>query len=148
MGEIVSIWIKREKGGPMERVDAAQLVAGRGLAGSADQGGSRQITLIEERAWRDAEREVGSEVDPSVRRANVMVRGVDLEHSAGHQLRLGGCVIVIGGENPACDDVDAVRPGLADALHPHWRAGVFGEISTGGTIRAGDPVEWHSIGRR
>ena len=36
MAEIVAIWIKRSAGGLMDRVDEAQLVAGRGVAGSVD----------------------------------------------------------------------------------------------------------------
>ncbi len=46
MGEIVSIWIKRSHGGPMDRLDEAALVSGRGIQGNADQGGWRHVTLI------------------------------------------------------------------------------------------------------
>ena len=74
VGEIVAIWIKRAHRGPMDRVDEATLVAGRGLEGSADQGGWRQLTIISEEAWRDAVADLGEDFDPSHRRANVMVR--------------------------------------------------------------------------
>ena len=53
-GEILSIWIKRSHRGVMDAVDEAQAVAGLGLAGNADQGGRRQVTIIDEAAWRDA----------------------------------------------------------------------------------------------
>lgn len=145
MAEIVAIWIKRAHRGPMERVGDAQLVAGRGIDRNADQGGWRQITIIDEAAWKEAERELGLEVDPSARRANVMIRGLDLENSRGKSLRLGGCEIVIKGENRACSLMEDAQKGLRDALHPHWRAGVFGEIVTGGPIRVGDAAEWHSF---
>jgi MOSC domain-containing protein YiiM len=136
MGEIVAIWIKRAHRGAMDRVDEATLVAGRGVEGSADQGGWRQITIIDEAAWRDAERDLGHDVDPSVRRANVMVRGVDLQNSRGKQLHLGECTVNIRGENPPCRLMGEMqRP-----LKPQWRAGVFGEIAAGGKIRIGDPV--------
>ena len=148
MGEIVSIWIKRAHGEPMERVDATELIAGRGLMNNADQGGWRQVTIIDEAAWRDAERELGLQVDPSARRANVMLRGIDLQGSRGRSLRLGDCVIGIRGENPPCTLMDEMQPGLRNALKPHWRAGIFGEIVEGGTIRIGDAAEWHSIGTR
>ena len=36
MGSIVSIWIKRAHGGPMDRVGETQLGAGRVLVGNAD----------------------------------------------------------------------------------------------------------------
>jgi MOSC domain-containing protein YiiM len=138
MGEIVAIWIKRAKRGPMERVDEAQLIAGRGVVESADQGGWRQVTIIDEKAWLEAQAELGKEVDPSRRRANVMVRGVDLEKSRGRKLRLGDCVIDIRGENPPCRRMGDMQI----PLKPHWRAGVFGSIEKGGTIRIGDAVTY------
>ncbi len=138
MAEIVSIWIKRAHGGPMDRVDEGQLVAGHGLAGSADQGGWRQITIISEESWRDATAELGFEVDPSARRANVMIRGLDLEKSRGKKLQLGDCVINVRGENPPCRLMNEMQ----QPLRPHWRAGVFGEIVRGGTVRAGDSVRF------
>ncbi len=138
MGEIVALWIKRAHRGQMDRVDEAKLVAGRGLEGSADQGGWRQVTIISEEAWRDAVAECADDFDPSHRRANVMVRGIDLEDSRGKQLHLGDCVINIRGENPPCKRMGEMRA----PLKPHWRAGVFGEIVAGGTIRVGDSVSY------
>ena len=138
LGTIVAIWIKRAHRGEMDRLDEAQLVAGRGVAGSADQGGWRQVTIIDEQAWRDAEAEVGSEVDPSRRRANVMTRGIDLENSRGKQLRLGNCAVNIRGENPPC----RLMGDIQNALKPRWRAGIFGEIVEGGTIRVGESVSY------
>src|ERR1043166_3028421 len=95
---LAAIWIKRFKRGPMDRVERAELVAGRGVRGSANQGGRRQITILSEEAWNDARRELGADVDPSARRANVLVRGVDLEKSRGRTLRLGACIVRINGE--------------------------------------------------
>ena len=142
MPGIVAIWIKRAHRGPMDAADEAELVAGRGVAGSADQGGRGQITILDEAAWDDACREVGTKVDPSKRRANVMVRGLTLEGSRGRRLRLGSCVIHVWGEARPCERMDEAHPGLRKALGPHWRAGIFGEIVEGGTVRAGDPAEW------
>jgi len=142
-GEIVAIWIKRAHRGTMDRVEEARLIAGHGLANSADQGGWRQITIIDESAWRDAEKDLGMQLDPSARRANVMTRGLDLQNSRGRRLEMGGCDIAIGGENLPCSLMDAAQPGLRDALRPGWRAGVFGQILSGGVIRVGDTAEWH-----
>src|SRR4029079_9033787 len=60
-GTLVAIWIKRAKRGPMDAALSASLVAGRGIAGNANQGGRRQVTLIEEEAWAAmmGERDVG-----------------------------------------------------------------------------------------
>lgn len=140
MAEIAALWLKRFKRGPMDPVDSAQLVAGRGLAGNANQGGKRQITIIDEAAWREATSDVGVEVDPSKRRANVMLRGLNLEQSRGKLLRMGECLIRIYGETRPCEQMEEAQPGLRKALDPHWRAGAYGEIVEGGTIRIGDPA--------
>ncbi|HET7436559.1 MAG TPA: MOSC domain-containing protein [Thermoanaerobaculia bacterium] len=142
MGEIVRIWRKRFKRGPMDPLDEAQLVSGRGLAGNANQGGKRQLTIIDEAAWRDAATELGIDVAPSTRRANVMLRGLDLEKTRGKLLRLGECVVRVYGETRPCNQMEEAQRGLQNALDPHWRGGVFGEIVQGGTIRVGDVAEW------
>jgi hypothetical protein len=41
-GRIEAIWKKRFRRGPMDEIDSAVLVAGRGMAGNANQGGRRQ----------------------------------------------------------------------------------------------------------
>jgi MOSC domain-containing protein YiiM len=140
MPEIAAIWIKRFKGGPMDPATEARLVPGRGLVGNRNQGGKRQVTIIDEAAWQDAVRELGVDVKPSARRANVMLRGLDLEKSRGKFLRLGACVIRIYGETRPCEQMEAAQAGLRAALGSHWRGGVFGEILEGGEIRVGDPA--------
>lgn len=137
-GEIAAIWIKRAKGGPMDSAGGAELVAGAGIVGNANQGGKRQVTVIAEEAWREAERELGSEVDPRARRANVMIRGIDLEQTRGRILRLGGCAIRIFGETRPCELMDRMHDGLREALGTGWRGGVYGEVVEGGVIRIGD----------
>lgn len=140
-GEVVSIWIKRSHRGVMDAVGEASAVAGRGLVGNADQGGRRQVTIIDEAAWRDAAAEAGAEVDPSKRRANVMVRGIPLADSREKLLRLGNCLIRILGETRPCERMEEAQPGLRQALRSAWRGGVFGEIVEGGALRVGDRAE-------
>ena len=144
MGEVVAIWLKRFKRGPMDSVMFAEAVAGRGLVRNADQGGKRQVTLIDEARWREAEEEVGTAVDPSARRANIMLRGIDLEGQRGRSLRIGACVIRIYNELTPCERMEAAQPGLRKALKPRWRGGAYGEIIGGGVIRIGDAAEWSS----
>jgi MOSC domain-containing protein YiiM len=140
-GEIVNIWIKRAHRGVMDWVQQAEAIAGRGLIGNADQGRRRQITIIDEAAWREAAAETGHDVDPSKRRANVMLRGMSLADSRGKLLRLGECLVRILGETRPCEQMEEAQAGLRKALSPNWRAGVFGEIVEGGTIRIGDRAE-------
>jgi len=140
-GEVVSIWIKRSHRGVMDAVDEAQAVAGRGLVGNADQGRRRQVTIIDEEAWNAAAAETGHRVDPSKRRANIMLRGIALAESRGRHLRIASCLIHILGETRPCERMEEAQPGLRKALGTAWRAGVFGEIVEGGSIRIGDGAE-------
>jgi MOSC domain-containing protein YiiM len=141
-GEVLALWLKRFKGGPMDPVLFAEAVAGRGLAGNANQGGKRQVTIIDQDRWREAEAELGLSVDPSARRADVMLRGIDLENMRGRDLRIGPCVIRIYNETRPCEQMDDAQPGLRNALKPRWRAGAFGEIVEGGVMRVGDRAGW------
>ena len=141
-GEVAAIWLKRFKGGPMDSVRSAEAVSGRGLAGNANQGGKRQITLIDEERWREAERELAVSLDPSLRRANVMLRGIDLEGMRGRFLRVGSCIVRLYNETRPCNQMDDAHAGLRDALAPRWRGGAFGEIVQDGRIGIGDRAEW------
>jgi MOSC domain-containing protein YiiM len=142
MGEIVAIWLKRFKRGPMDPVTEAEAVQGRGLKTNANQGGKRQITLIDESRWREVQDELGIELDPRTRRATLMLRGIDLERTNGRLLRLGDVVVRIYGETRPCNQMEDAQPGLLAALSPRWRGGAFAEIVTGGIIRVGDRAEW------
>lgn len=126
----------------MDPRDAAILVAGRGLAGNANQGGRRQVILIEESAWNDAMAALGTALDPATRRANLMISGLSLEGSRGRVLRIGDCRLRIWSECTPCYQMDQAHPGLKTALRPHWRGGVCAEVLEGGTVRIGDNVTW------
>ena len=144
MGEVAAIWIKRFKRGPMDAAEAAELVAGRGIVGNANQGGKRQVTIIDEQAWQNAIAEIGKDVHPRMRRANVMLRGVDLVKSRGRILHIGACRIRIYGETRPCEQMEEAAPGLRAAMSPEWRGGAFGEVLEGGVIRVGDVAEFEA----
>ena len=142
-GALCAIWVKRAKhGGKMDPRERSTLVAGKGLAGNADQGGWRQVTLIEQEAWAAACAELGADLPPTHRRANLMLAGVSLERTRRRILQIGACRLRILGETVPCHLMDQAHPGLKAALRPHWRGGVFAEVLTGGEIAVGDPVAW------
>lgn len=126
----------------MDPASSAQLVSSQGIVGNADQGGRRQVTMIVEEVWREVCEELGAEVPPAARRANLMLSGISLEESRGKTLRVGPCRIRILGETRPCERMDEAHEGLRDTLSPEWRAGAFGEILDSGEIRVGDAVEW------
>ena len=122
----------------------ATLVAARGIAGNANQGGKRQITIIDEARWHELMEEVGATADPRSRRANLLVRGLDLMDSRGRLLRVGAATLRILGETRPCEQMDAVWPGLQKAMRHRWGGGVFAEVLKGGEIAVGGLVEFVS----
>jgi MOSC domain-containing protein YiiM len=142
MGELRAIWRKRVKRGPMDPQTSAILVAGRGLEGNANQGGRRQVTILQEERWTDALLEAGADLPTSARRANLVIAGLSLEGTRGRILRIGPTRLQIWTECTPCRQMDAAWPGLQRALRPHWRAGACAQVLEGGEIRVGDAVAW------
>ena len=142
-GRLEAIWIKRFKRGPMDPTDKATLVEGRGIEGNANQGGKRQVTILSKEMWEQLMEEVGGDKDPSSRRANLMVSGIDLGESRGQILAIGDVRIRIGGETRPCERMEEAQPGLRGAMGGSWRGGAFGEVLDNGTISVGDAVERH-----
>ena len=142
-GELLGIWIKPRSGEPMNAVESARLEQGRGMVGNADQGGLRQVTLVDADKWAEALRELGDpDVDPAARRANLLVRGVDLEQSQDRIVRVGACRLRVRGETRPCQLMDAAYQGLRQALKPGWRGGAFAEVLDDGEIAVGQAVAW------
>jgi MOSC domain-containing protein YiiM len=126
----------------MDAAEAADLVAGRGLRGNADQGGKRQVTLIEVEVWERLMGQLGGTLPPAARRANLMLRGVRLAHSRGRVLRVGTCRVRIYGETRPCERMEEALAGLQAAMDPDWNGGAFGEVLDDGRINVGDTAAW------
>ena len=148
MGRIDKLWIKPRHRAPVQSRHELHLLAGKGIEGNADAEGSgssdasgvwRQVTVISADRWERVRRELG-DVDPSLRRANVMVSGVDLRDSRGKILRLGRARIEIRGETRPCTLMDEAHDGLRAALDADWGGGAYGVVMVGGRIRVGDEV--------
>jgi MOSC domain-containing protein YiiM len=142
MGRLEKIWLKRAFRGPMDVQETAVLVEGRGLEGNANQGGKRQVTLLDADAWREAIAAMDADLDPAVRRANLLVRGLELAESRGRILVVDQCKLRVNGETRPCERMDEACLGLRKSLLPKWRGGAYAEVLEGGEIRVGDSVWW------
>jgi MOSC domain-containing protein YiiM len=141
-GKLQAIWIKRMKRGPMDPARSAKLLAGRGIIGNANQGGKRQVTIIEQEVWDELMAKVGGSLPPSTRRANLMVGGIGLSNSRGRILQVGPCRIRINGETKPCERMEEALKGLRQAMYSDWRGGAYGEVIDCGEISVGDSVAW------
>lgn len=141
-GRLEAIWIKRAHRGPMDPVSEARLVAGQGIAESVDRSRRRQVTILTREAWDQCMAELDATLDPSARRANLLVSGMDLENTRDRVLRVGDARLLIGGEVTPCERMEEAWPGLQAALRPAWRAGAFAQVLGDAMIRVGDLVSW------
>lgn len=142
VGKLEAIYTKRVRGGQMDPRSSVALKTGSGIVGSPDQGGKRQVTLIDKAVWEQLMAEVGANLSPSARRANLLVSGIDLKETRERVLRVGGCRLKVWGETRPCEQMDAAAAGLTAAMRRDWRGGVFAEILDDGQISVGDPVHW------
>ncbi len=141
-GRVEGLWTKRAHRGVMDARREAAFVAGKGIDGNTCRSSTRQVTIISREQWKTMMDALGGDVDPSARRANVMVSGVDLALTRGRVLRLGGVRVRIRGETRPCERMDEALPGLRTAMDPEWRGGAFGEMLDDGVLAVGDVVEW------
>ena len=141
-GLVEQIWIKRSKRGVMDPVSRASLRTNRGLVGNANQGGRRQVTILELERWQEHLTALDATLDPSRRRANILVRGLSLRDSRNQVLQIGEVRFRIAGETKPCERMDEALPGLQAVMRASWGGGAFAIVLDDGEINVGDEVKW------
>ncbi len=124
-------------------VEAAQAIAGRGLAGdrmTQRPHRIRQVTVIAQEAIDEVARRLGlPPIDPALLRRNVVVSGVDLEAARGQRLRLGEVWLDVTGPCDPCARMDeALGEGGCEAMRDF--GGLTAVVLQGGVLRLGDSV--------
>lgn len=147
-GTVISINIAPRAEAPMESVDEARAVPGKGLEGdrySVRQGTfykpqpDRELTLIEAEAIEALKRELNIDYGLSDSRRNVVTRGVPLNHLVGKEFMIGDVKVRGLRLCEPCSHLqklshEKVLPGL---VH---RGGLRAQILTEGLIRVGATV--------
>jgi len=147
-GEIVSLFIAPNSGGPMISLAQVRAFADRGLEGdrffreswnSANRP-DKAVTLIEEETLRLAAAELGVEIVAEKTRRNIITRGAPLIDLLNNEFTIGGVRMRGIRLFEPCAHVEQVAeiPGLFRALL--HRSGLKAAILSDGMIRVGDPV--------
>lgn len=144
MSSLVGIAIRAGARAPMEPLSRCVVSRDAGLAGdSRGRPGKRQVTVLSETAWLRACAELGRPLPWTVRRANLLVRGLEFgPDDMGRLLRIGALTLEVCGETDPCRRMDEACPGLRAALEPEWRGGVCCRVVAGGVIALADPAAW------
>ena len=140
MPRIERLWIKPAQGAAMVPAEELTIVGGDGVAGNKQQ--QRHVTLISAERWAEIMSEMGADLDPGTRRANVLISDIDLNESTGRTVRIGEVELHIRGETKPCHQMDAALDGLKNAMVPRWGGGAWADAVTGGTIRVGDDIKF------
>ncbi len=139
--EVLRVFVRPDKSVPAEERAEIELVADHGVEGDHGISGKRHVTIVLREDWREAEEELGIDVDPIARRANVLISGGGGGQLIGKRLRVGATLLDVQGEVSPCGLMERRAVGLRKALEPNCRAGVWALIVAGGSLRPGDAVE-------
>ena len=150
-GEVVVIAVAKSATDPMEQVDQAQALAGRGLEGDryAAKAGTftptnerlrgYDLTLIEAEAIDDLVLPGTRSIDYANARRNIVTRGIDLNALVGRKFRIGD-VECIGQRlcEPCSHLEDLTESGVLRALI--HRGGLRADIISDGRIEVGSAI--------
>lgn len=141
MGSIAGIAKRDAKRAPMQLLDAASISTESGVADDfRGRPGKRQVTLLSANAWRLACASLQRELPWTVRRANLLVDGMNLPQRTGDIVCIGDVRLEVTMEVDPCSRMEEQCAGLRAALTPDWRGGVACTVLCGGDIRLGDKV--------
>lgn len=149
-GKLLSIHTTPQARAPMIGHDAAELIAGVGIASDryakgidtgtySAQPDVREVTLIEVETLEALLRDHDIVLDPQEHRRNLTTRDVPLNHLVGRQFRVGDVVLEGGRLNYPCRYIDMITKKTVCDLLEH-RSGLNCRIITGGTIQPGDAI--------
>jgi len=129
---VLRLFLKPAHGHPMREVPQVTAVAGKGLEGDIAYGRSRRQVLLVDQATLEA-----FDLQPGQLRENITLTGLNLPHLAtGTRIQIGEAVLEVTGDCAPCDHIEAIRPGLREAIR--GQRGLLARILAGGKIGLSD----------
>ncbi len=141
MATLLGIAIRPHGETRMVELKEAAVTCERGVEGdSRGKPGRRQVTVLSLEGWLAACSDLGIERHWMDRRANLLVDALPLELSTGRHIVIGDALLEITGETDPCERMEALQPGLFNALAKGWRGGVTCRVVRGGLLEPGCEV--------
>jgi MOSC domain-containing protein YiiM len=147
-GVIEGIYLAREGGAPVERVEEVEALKGCGLEGDRYCSGTGhwsrferdcEVTFVEAEDLDRIGLETGLRVENGEHRRNIVTRGVSLKNLRRARFRVGEAVFGYGKPCSVCRHVERLtEPGMAQALK--GRGGMCARVLKGGRVRSGDAI--------
>jgi hypothetical protein len=131
---ILNLFVKPDRGQPMQTSQQLQAVAGKGLVGDFAFGRTnRQVLLVDERTLKKFD------LKPGMLRENITVHNLPVDELApGTTLAIGAVLLQVSGPCDPCYKMDRIRPGLQSELQ--GQRGVLATVVTSGRIAVGDTI--------
>jgi MOSC domain-containing protein YiiM len=139
-GELTGIAVRSKSRAPMQECLVAEATTDSGIAGDFRGKGKRPVSLLSEELWAEVEAELGVPLRWTLRRSNLLIRGLDFSALDGCTLQLGSAQLIVRGTTAPCGRMDEQVPGLTKALGSS-RGGLWATVTRPSTIQVGDRVE-------
>jgi len=143
MAKLIGIATHKESKGQITTHDDILVSVKAGLKGDyqGQKNSNTQVTLLSLKNWQQACTEAGKEIDWTERRANLLVDDIEFdEFMIGKQIQIGSVLLEITKETDPCMRMEALQPGLKDALTPNWRGGARCKVLRQGYIKLGNKI--------
>jgi MOSC domain-containing protein YiiM len=143
MGTLLAIARRATSRAPMEELQSVNIAPDTGLDGDfRGRAQGRNVSILSREAWEAACAQLGRDAPWTLRRANLLVSGLDLKETAGRRLEVGSVLLQITEECDPCGRMEEQLEGLRAALTPDWRGGILCTVIRGGGVKAGDAVRF------
>lgn len=142
MGKVIGLATQEKETGDMIVCAHANVSFTNGLGDQYENEdeGERLITIMTLENWNALCGELDRKLHWTMRKANIIIEGIDLENTKDEYLMIGDFYLQIIGENVPGKDMDDQFLGLTKALTPNWKGGVVCKIIREGAVNENDQV--------
>ncbi len=145
VGEVVWIGTRPQRRAPLLNQSYCELNSDSGISNDHYEGQNkkRQVTLIQSEHIATVQAILGKEIDPSLLRRNIVVKGINLLALKNRPFKIGDQVILVG--TGICYPCSRMEENLGlggyNAMRGH--GGITASIMQDGFIHVGDSVNIH-----